>query len=59
MAPVENPQTNIESIIPPDVQKLLTDLQKDIESSKNTDISMKTVFDILDGLSAQHPTDLE
>lgn len=59
MAPVENQKTNIESIIPLDVQKRLTDLQKDIESSKNIDANMKTVFDILDGLAEQHPTDLE
>lgn len=56
---LEKPHTNIESIIPLDVQKRLTDLQNEIESSKNTDTSTKAVFDILDGLAAQHPADLE
>jgi hypothetical protein len=50
MALVEKPQTNIEIIIPPDVRDRLTDLQKDVESSKNIDTSKKTVFAMLDTL---------
>lgn len=51
MAPVEKPQTNIESIIPPDARDRLIDLQKMIESSKNIDTSKKTVFAMLDTLA--------
>lgn len=56
MLPIDKQDRNIESVIPLDVQKLITDLQNDIESSKNIDTSMRHVFAILDGLSDQHPS---
>ena len=60
MLPIDKQHRNIENVIPrdfqDDVQKLITDLQNDIESSKNIDTSMRDVFAILNGLSDQHPS---